>query len=476
MSTTFNGSRFGGSTTSPTTSNNPNLAANQPFTVQTSYIAELYKANVGLIANNLEAGYGAIAMRDVANEIVLYKPFNFVIDTLNQLMSKYRTTNKIAVEWYAEDMLHPGEAAGLAGVTSAAATINGTGANGSYTPGATGKTFTVAAGLGTYFRKDDKVRYAKDGGGWQYAVITDISTDTITLASLDAGNLVKAVSETTKLELLGSIRNIERNIEIRSRGSVGEMDYTYVENFSHERTFSRLAQTVEMYVDIYTRNQEKLFNQFRLNRASNAYYGIRGKRAVTLPSGETDYAYASPGIWDLVYNYSRQEGDFTTAGVFDANKFKSNINRFVEFNFGAESGGPENRQVLTNAKFASYLSQAYEDKQRFYSQEYVAGIRCNRFENNLGVLDFLMDPFLEYRSPMPSGSLKDGAGLAVALMVPMAECVTRVQFEGGGPRTEEFKVNGGDRDMTMRVEAIEGIQMANLEYCSALVEVNTTTD
>jgi hypothetical protein len=443
-----------------TIDNTPNTGA--PFKVLTSFNPDIF-ASQGSIHGGGDAGFGSLMVRDVATELVMYKPYNNALDTMIQLTGGFETATNSVHEWTENDELLPDEAVGVD--AGNANRING----GTYTPGSTG-VFVVSEDDGTIFRKGDVVRYAATAGGYVFAYVLDIaapgsSRQELTLRTFDAN--LTAASATAKIERMHSLRGSDLNYDVEPRGTIPRQYFTYINKIVHDARYGKRVQNEEHYLNLLNDTERKLFSEMRRSRELQSLYGVKGK--FTLANG--DVVYSSPGLYNQIADFNKDTAEMTTSNAFDANKFKKAINEFIEFNFGAESGGPDTRTMFVSGKFASYLSQAFEDKQRFYGVEFVAGVRAMRFEHNLGVIDFIYTPVMDYKHPLVGGSLREGTGKAVGMLCPVDECVTRLVMQGEGPSSEVFKERGGDEEENMRVKSTEGLKTKLLQYCAVLEEI-----
>ena len=175
-------------------------------------------------------------------------------------------------------------------------------------------------------------------------------------------------------------------------------------------------------------------------------------------------------MYDQISDFNKDTAEFTTAGSFDAAKFRNTIFDFISHNFGGESGGPETRTMFISGRFADFLSRAFVDEKRFYEVEYIAGVRVMRWEHNLGNIDFVYLPIFDYKHPITGGSLKQATPKAVGMLCPIQDCVVRLVKEGEGPSSEMFKEKGGDVEMNMRVTSTEGLKLRLKQYCAVLEE------
>lgn len=431
--------------------NTPNTGL--PYEVLTSFTDGIYNGSGNLLHGGGDAGFGSLAKRDVATELVMYKPYNNALDTVIQVTGGFEVATNSVHEWTENDELLPDE------TTATATNLNGSGTSG---------TITVASGDGVIFRKGDVIRYVPTSGGYVYALITGISTDVLTVASLDGVDLPAALTATgTLVQRMHSLRGSDLNYDVEARGTIPKQYYTYINNMAFDARYGRRVQNEEHYLNLLADEEAKLFAEMRRSRELQSLYGVKGK--FTLANG--DIVYSSPGLYNEISGFNKDTHDVRTgSGTLDAIKFKSAMNEFVEFNFGAESGGPDQRTMFISGKFGSYLSQAFEDKQRFYGNEFIAGVRSMRWEHNLGVIDFIYLPVLDYKHPIPGGSLKQSDPLAVGMLCPVDECVTRLVMQGEGPASEVFKEKGGDVEENMRVKSTEGLKLKLRQYCAVWEE------
>lgn len=441
--------------------NTPNTGL--PFDVLTSYNSDIF-ASQGNIHGGGDAGFGSLLRRDVATEIVMYKPFKRALDTVIQTTGNFEVATNSVHEWTENDELLDDEAVGVSEADNNQ--ING----GTYTPAETGD-FNVTDDNAKIFRKGDVVRYVDDNGAYTYARIDAISTSdggsntALELQSLDGSNLVGASADAV-IHRMHSLRGSDRNYDPEPRGSIPKQKYTYINKIVHDDSYGARVQNEEHYLDLLNDMERKLFAEMRRSRELQALYGVKGKN--TLSNG--DVVYSSPGLYDQISDFNKDTASMTTNGSFDKDKFTNALYDFFEHNFGGESGGPETRMMFISGKFASYLSRAFVDRQRFRQVEYVAGVRVMRWENNLGNIDFITLPIFDYKHPIPGGSLKESNPKAVGMLCPVDECVTRLVMQGEGPQSEIFKVDGGDEEEVMRVKTTEGLKFKLQEYCAVLEE------
>lgn len=442
-----------------TIKNTPNT--NLPFTVLTSYNSDLF-GSAGNLHGGGDAGFGSLTKRDVATEVVMYKPYDNTLDTLIQLTGDFEIATNSVHEWTENDELLDDE-------TTLESAVDSTYINhGSYTPGDTGK-IAVASGDGAIFRKGDVVRYVKDAGGYAYALVLGITSDTLEIGKIESADLPKGAA-TGILQRMHSLRGSDLNYDVEPRGSIPSQYYTYLNKIVHDTSYGARVQNEEHYYQLLEDQENKLFGELRRSRELQSLYGVKGKRALS----NGDIAYSSPGLYTDIASFNSDSATFTSSGsggaVFDKTKFLDALYDWISHNFGGESGGPRTRTAFISGRFADFLSRAFQDRQRFYEVEYIGGVRCMRFEHNLGNIDFVYLPVLDYKHPIPGGSLKESNPKAVAMLCPISECVTRLVMQGEGTSSEVFKIKGGDEEETMRVKTTEGLKLKLRQYCAVLEE------
>jgi hypothetical protein len=442
---------------SHTFNNTPNT--NAPFEILTSYDSDLV-GSAGSVHGAGDAGFGSLMRRNVATDIVMYKPYDNSLDTLIQTTGGFEVATNSVHEWTENDELLDDEATLDTAVDSN--DIN----HGSYSASATA-TLQLSTANVVIFRKGDVIRYVTSAGAYQYALITDISSPEVSITVIDSGDTLGAATGAAVIQRMHSLRGSDRNYDVESRGSIPKQYYTYINKIVHDTTYGRRVQNEEHYLQLLEDQENKLFGEMRRSRELQSLYGVKGK--YTLSNG--DIVYSSPGLYTQIADFNKDTASMTTSSTFDSTKFLDAIYDWISHNFGGESGGPKTRTVFISARFADFLSRAFQDRQRFYEIEYVAGVRCMRFEHNLGNIDFIYLPVLDYKHPLPNGSVKESAPKAVAMMCPVNECVTRLVMQGEGSTSEVFKINGGDEEETMRVKTTEGLKLKLKQYCAVLEEV-----
>ncbi|MFP8488754.1 hypothetical protein ACKGJO_06590 [Gracilimonas sp. Q87] len=442
-----------------TDGNAPNSVLNE-YDILTSYDAGLGQ----------DAGYGSLKKRSVAKEVALYKPYDNTIDTFIQLFGGFDVVSNYKHEWNVKDDLLPDEATGLAtGVPDQADIVNNTGGATGYTPTNLAK-FYMSAEDGRIFREGDRIRYVGADGSYTFAYTKDVvNVDTsktyLVIQSFDGTNLQVAGSSDAVIHRMDALRGGDRNYKPQPRGKISKQDWTLIRKIVHDTGYTPRSANTDHYIDFLMEQEADLFKELRRSRTIGTIYG--DDDTITLDNG--DQLHSSAGLWTRMSNknlHSLNAGGAT----FDPSAFKDSIYDLFEFAFGAESGGPDVRQCFVSGKFASYLSRAFEDKQQFYGNEFVAGVRTMRFEHNLGVIDFVHEPIFEYKHPLVGGSLREGAGKAVGMLLPVEQCTERLVFKNEGPSSETFRENGGDEEEIMRAKTTEGLKTTLLNYTVAIEE------
>lgn len=448
--------------------NTPNTGL--PFKVLTSWQPELF-TSAGDLHGGGDAGYGALTKRDVATEVVMYRPYDNTLDTLIQTTGNFEVAYNSVHEWTENDELLEDEAVGLDATD--AGQINKT-TTPDYTDAATGD-FVVSSENGDIFRTGDVVRYVNSGGTYTYALVIDIDdSGANTVLELEAFQeagedpvTLEGADSDAVIHKMHSLRGSDLNYDVQPRGSIARQYYTYINKIVHDSRMGARVQNEEHYLDQIADLEGKLFSEMRRSRELQSLWGRKGK--ITLSNGDT--VYSSPGLYNQISDWNKDTADFTSNGAFDKVKFQDAIYSFIEHNFGGESGGPRTRTMFISGRFASFLSQAFIDRQRFYEVEYVAGVRAMRWEHNLGNIDFVYLPVLDYKHPIPNGSLKQSDPKAVGMLLPIQECVTRLVMNGEGPTSLVFKEKGGDEEDNMRVKTTESLKFKLRQYTACLEEI-----
>jgi len=434
-----------------------------PFEVTTSYNPGLFEPGGGSgLHGGGDAGYLALKRRNVATDVVLYKPYDNTLDTIVQLTAKFGETNKVVKEWIEGDELLPDEAVGVA-TTNDATVINGT----SYTPATTG-VFGVNADNAKIFRVHDRVRYHDENGNWSYGHITEITFSTpnylLTITSVDGSNLVEAASATASIQRLGRSIGSDLDYVPQTRYNFPTMEYTFVDKMRFEDQITQRAinESGASYFDYVSDKEDKLYGELRRGRELSMLYGARGKHQLS----NGDWVYTSPGVFDSIKDFNLHVAN----DIRNAANFKRALNEFILLNMGAEGGGPKIRTMFIDAQMSALLSEAFEDKQRFYGNEFIGGVRSMRYEHNLGVIDFVHLPLFDYKHPVPGGSVKQSTPRAVGMLLPVSECVERLTFINEGPTQETFRLKGGDETMYMRVQTTEGTALKLKQWTAVFQE------
>ena len=440
--------------------NAPNSVLNQ-FDILTSFDEGLGQ----------DAGYGSFKKRSVAREVALYKPYDNTIDTFIQLFGGFDTVTNFKHEWTEKDDLLPDEATGVGtAVSDETDVINNVGGTNAYVP-ATRAKIEVSPEDAKIFRKGDKLRYVNTNDVYTAGIIREINpidanVTSFTVDSANGENMPLAKSKDMKIDRMDSLRGSDRNYDPEPRGKIPRQDFTLIRKIVHDTGYTPRSNNTEHFLDFLMEQEADLFKELRRSRSLGYLYGV--DNTVELDNG--DLVHTSAGLWDRLVNKNLHTLLTQSGGVFDKETFKESIYDLIEFAFGAESGGPDFRQCFISGKFASYLSKAFEDKQRFYGNEFVAGVRTMRFEHNLGIIDFVHAPILEYKHPIVGGSLREGEGKAVGMLIPIEQSTERLVFRNEGPSSETFKENGGDEEEIMRVKSTEGLKTTLLQYTVAIQE------
>ncbi len=433
-------------------------------------------------------GVGSLKPRSIAAQMALYKPYNTSFDTIVQLMAGFDVATKYVHEFTEDDELWDDEVPGVETPFNNAKVINNTTGGTAYVPDTDDVYYIVSLADAKIFRPGDTVRYANDAGVYQYAVIERIgsTTDLITggyaeaattralqLRSVDfedrvEQNLEEAADNETVLERMTSLRGSDLSYPVQPRGTVPKMYKTYIQVAALDTAYTQRAARDESYIDHIARKQMKLMNE--LKRSRDLLYMYTKGGAFDIPANvdygtEGDKAYLADGIWDGISGWNNVQFDATSATTI-----RASLRTLIEQNFGGESGGPEIRQVFGSAKYMSDVEFAYEDQRRYYSTEYIAGVRVMRYESALGLVDFIWNPMFEYKHPLVDGSVRSGAGKSTAIMLSVPDNLTRLEYIGEGPRMKSFIEKGGQREEFMRVEMSAGMILNLKQYTAAHTE------
>lgn len=423
-------------------------------------------------------GVGSLKPRSIAAQMALYKPYNTSFDTIVQLMAGFDVATKYVHEYTEDDELWDDEGSiGTETPTNAATVINNKGAT-AYVPDTSGVTYEVTTEDAKIYKPGDTVRYANTAGEYSYAVVETISTVSaevkgLLLRSIDfvdrvAQNLEEAAAADTVLERMSSVRGSDLSYPVQPRGTVPKMYKTYLQVAALDTSYTQRAARDESYIDHIARKQMKLMNE--LKRSRDLLYMYTKGGSFEIPADvdygtEGDKAYLADGIWDGISGHNSVQFDDTSATTI-----RASLRTLIEQNFGGESGGPEIRQVFGSAKYMSDVEFAYEDQRRYYSTEYIAGVRVMRYESALGLVDFIWNPMFEYKHPLVDGSVRSGTGKSTAIMLSVPDNLTRLEYIGEGPRMKSFIEKGGQREEHMRVEMSAGMILNLKQYTSAHTE------
>lgn len=441
-----------------------------PLEIATSFDADLLDGTSG------EAGYGSFLNRSIASDLLYYYATKFPFDQMSQLFGSLEATPTGKHEWSEADALLEYQAAGA--VENQTDVINNTDGVNTYVPATTAK-YAILDDDTNIFALYDIVRYETSAGDFAYGWVTakeDVGANVeLTLESIDGENFPVAAANDTIIERIATNLPQDLDYDPQPRQSNPEMYITYTQNYRREikmtRKFDDINKNGGTLIDLVELHQKQLSENFRRDRETDSLLGAGAKTIKTLSNG--DKAQFSNGIYYQVRDNNLHTSDFKTGGVFDASKFKRALNNFMLFNFGGESGGPSVRDLYVDATMQSYFDQAWEDRQRFMSTEYVAGVKVDTFENNQGRLDIMKVPNWSEIHPIPNAQIRGGSSpKGVGLLLPMdADHVTRVQQSGFGPRQEVFRLSGGDRVLYQRMESIEGLAIKLKQHCAVIEEI-----
>lgn len=433
-------------------------------------------------------GVGSLKPRSIAAQMALYKPYNTSFDTIVQLMAGFDVATKYVHEYTEDDELWDDEVPGHETEFVNEKVINNTDETTSYSPAKTDVYYILGAEGAKVFKPGDTVRYASGDGEYAYAVVERIgtTTDLIDSGYADSGvtkalqlrtadfvdreaqDLPVAADTETVLERMSTVRGSDLSYPVQPRGTVPKMYKTYIQVAALDTGYTQRAARDESYIDHIARKQMKLMNELKRSRDLLYMYTKGGE--FTIPADvdygtEGDKAYLADGIWDGIANHNNVEFDPT-----DATTIRASLRTLIEQNFGGESGGPEIRQVFGSAKYMSDVEFAYEDQRRYYSTEYIAGVRVMRYESALGLVDFIWNPMFEYKHPLVDGSVRSGTGKSTAIMLSVPDNLTRLEYIGEGPRMKSFIEKGGQKEEFMRVEMSAGMILNLKQYTAAHTE------
>lgn len=425
-----------------------------------------------------ELGVGSLWKRAVSDQLLTYMPWEFSYDTMVNVFGGQDTAvHGKPYEWIERDLFLDYEAAGNASPTDSTDVINNTegSASNTYTSSSSSAKFEVASDQGVIFRVHDEVRY-ETSSGYQEAVVTAISTDELTLESLDGSNLPVADSNDAAIQMMGPNLPQEDDYDPQPRQSDPDTYYTYLTNPRREVKVSReienLTANGAAFVDFVLHYREQLSGNFRRDREVKTLTGSGTKAKRVTSSG--DVQFFADGSYNQVKSLNQHTADFKTSGSFDKDKFKDAIQNFVLYNFSGESGAPQERMLFVDGQMANYFNRAWDDIQRFEGNEFIAGVGVRRFEDTEGIMDITTVKSWSEIHPLKSGGIRNGGtNYGVGLLTPMdSDHIVRVYEEGFSPMEDIFRKQGGDRNYFYRLESKEGVANKLPQHSSVLEEVD----
>jgi hypothetical protein len=450
--------------------NTPNTGA--PFNQQTSFQSDLFDSQPA--HGGGEMGVGSFKVRSIDDVLVEYEPANTALNTMIMLLGENETVDNVVHEWGEDDAYLPIDATGWDTPANLATVINNVAGGTSYVPAATAN-FQVSNADAEKFRKKFKIRYTSTGGGFTYASVTDIidgsagTNKYLVLTSLNGTDVLPVASGAeADIQIVDVAYGSDKNYEPEPIGTNPSMVYNYAQKYVTFGSWTERSENEANTFDQAMRAQNQAFRDMNFKLEGSTLYGKRAKR---LDNG--DWTYFTEGLYETTKAQNYHTAAMTdSTGRFDATKFKDSLYNFVQFNFGAESGGPAIRQAFIDGRMSNYLDRAFEDKQRFYSNEFVGGVKVSRFELSDGILDFVRLPHFELRHPIPNGSLRQsGTPRATMLMVPIRETVSRFTMNGEGLRADVYRQKGGDEELIYRVRGTMGVKHKLRQYSGILEEV-----
>lgn len=473
--------------------NTPNTVMEDTVNFGDEQVSILTSYDSNMLAGGGDEGFGvgSLKPRSIAAKMALYKPYNTSFDTIVQLMGGFDVATKYVHEYTEDDELWADEAPAHEPTfdnTKVIHNVDGGAAN-PYDPATSDVYYILSNEDAGIFKPGDTCRYGNSNGEYQYAVIEKIGTVTdlieggygdndkskaLQLRSIDydgdrsAQPLEAADSVDTVLERMFSVRGSDLSFPVQARGTVPKMYKTYLQTAALDTGYTLRGARDESYINQIARKQMKLMNELKRGRDLLYMYSKGGKFDIPADvdlGTEGDKAYLADGIWEQINSYNNVAFDST-----DADTIRASLRTLIEQNFGGESGGPEIRQVFGSAKYMSDVEFAYEDQRRYYSTEYIAGVRVMRYESALGLVDFIWNPMFEYKHPIPGGSVRSGSGKAVGIMLSVPDNITRLEYIGEGPRLSSFMEKGGQKEEFMRVEMSAGVILNLPQYTCAHVE------
>ena len=465
----------------PTYDNNPN-------TIMEEYIDELGYSILTSFedafeqVSGSERGIGSLRRRSVAARVAMYNPFNWAVDTYIQLMGGFQVVDSEVFEWMQKDAFLPFELKGIENPDDEDTIINNVdgGATNAYAGTSTTGRLQVTEAGAQLLRVGDIIRYSYTEAGeahWVDAHVDKIEKESngkwsVTVSAIDSAIIGSASGDTlpaassveVEIERKDSVRGSDLNFDPQPRGKQPKTYRSVVQVIVHDDSFTPRSMNVGAYVDFLREKEEDLFMELRRSRETRAVYGKQGK----LSLDNNDIVYTAPGVFDIARGSKLYTFDPTEAGSTDFSDkvFEDELIDYIERQWGGESGGPHVRETFINARYAKYLSKAFRDRQRFYANEFVAGVHTMRYDDPNGVSDFVKTPFLDYMAHRPGASVRQADTKALAITVPVNECLTRVMMNGEGPYSEHFIRQGGDRVNYMRSGTTEGLMAVLTEFMS----------
>lgn len=471
--------------------NNPNTVMEDVIQFEGDEISVLTSYDDAYYTGSGEGfGVGSLKPRSIAAQMALYKPYNTSFDTIVQLMAGFDVATKYVHEYTEDDELWEDEVDGHSTVFDNAKVINNVGGaqNNAYVAAQSDVFYILPAEGAKVFKPGDTVRYAGDSGAYVYAVVEKIGTttelitggyaDVATTKALQlrtaefadrvAQDLEVAAAVDTTLERMTQVRGSDLSFPVQPRGTVPKMYKTYLQTAAIDTAYTQRAARDESYIDHIARKQMKLMNE--LKRSRDLLYMYTKGGSFEIPADvdygtEGDQVYLADGIWDGISGHNNVQFDATSATTI-----RASLRTLIEQNFGGENGGPEIRQVFGSAKYMSDVEFAYEDQRRYYSTEYIAGVRVMRYESALGLVDFIWNPMFEYKHPLVDGSVRSGTGKSTAIMLSVPDNLTRLEYIGEGPRMTSFMEKGGQKEEFMRLEMSAGMILNLKQYTAAHTE------
>jgi len=407
-----------------------------------------------------EAGRGSLVNRDMASDILKYHYSKYPFDQLYQLFSGFDTTSTGKWEFFETDALLPYVTEGVA--EDATDVINNPDGTNTYVPASEAR-YVIDSDKANIFSVYDIVRYEDDSGDYYYGWVTDIGPSNsgvaLTITSIDGEDIPAAADATARVERIAP--NLPQDLDYvpqpKHSDPVGYIAYTqnYRREIAMTRKFEAMNNSGGTIADLIDSYAEELTLNFRRDRETDMLLGAVNNNIITLPN--SDKAQFQAGLYMQTRADNLHTAPFRTNGNFDADLFKDAWHEYVLRNFGGESGGPQEREFICDPLFQSYFDRAWEDKQRYFTNEYVAGVSVTTFKQTNKAVNIFEIPSWSEIHPIPQASLRHGsAPRAAGMMFPLdPEHLVRIQQEGLGPRQEVFRLNGGDRTMYQRIESNE---------------------